>query len=72
MKRNERDTKRIAQDKGRRAFLRNAVATGIAAGVASASADAVAGFTPEAQVEDNERGYRLTEHVKAYYESFNR
>ena len=60
-------------DRGRRAFLRNAVTTGIAASAAAASVDAVAGLAPEGGNEaEKASGYRLTDHVKAYYQSFTR
>lgn len=64
--------KRKEHDKSRRAFLRNAAATGIAAGAAATSVDAVADLVPEAGRQEREDGYRLTDHVKAYYKSFTR
>ena len=65
--------KRKDTDKSRRDFLRNAVATGVAAGAASTAANAVAGVLPEeTEATGKETGYRLTEHVQAYYKSFTR
>lgn len=65
--------KRKEHDKSRRSFLRRAAATGIAAGAAAASVDAVADIVPEAGGgADRKDGYRMTEHVKAYYKSFTR
>ena len=64
--------KRKQHDKSRRAFLRNAAATGIAAGAAAASVDAVADLVPDAGRQQQRDGYRLTDHVKAYYKSFTR
>jgi Rieske Fe-S protein len=68
----EANMKRKDHDKSRRAFLRNAAATGIAAGAAAASVDAVAEIVPDAEEPEQKNGYRLTDHVQAYYKSFNR
>lgn len=62
-------TKRVSTQKsnGRRAFLKGAVATGVAgaAGVAAASALPEAA---EATVEPGDsRNYRETAHIRAYY-----
>ena len=72
MKRKDHDVRGQDHDQGRRNFLRAAAVSGMAAGAATTSVDAVAGIAPEAPAEAEEKGYRLTEHVKAYYESFNR
>jgi hypothetical protein len=64
--------KRKQHDTGRRAFLRSAVATGIAAGATTASVDAVAELMPEDRETTKPAGYRVTEHVNAYYKSFTR
>jgi hypothetical protein len=61
-------------NQGRRSFLRRAVATGVTAGVAATSLGAVARqVVPAAEGEpQREAGYRVTEHVRAYYESLTR
>jgi Rieske Fe-S protein len=65
MKRKETDTRR-------RAFLRSAMATGVAAGAATTAVDAVAGVLPETAETAKDAGYQLTAHVQAYYKSFTR
>ncbi|MBP2648462.1 MAG: hypothetical protein H6Q77_2086 [Gemmatimonadetes bacterium] len=61
-------------NQGRRSFLRRAVATGVTAGAAATSLGAVARqVAPATEVEpQGQAGYRVTEHVKAYYESLTR
>ena len=61
-------------NQGRRSFLRRAVATGVTAGVAATSLGAVARqVVPAAEGEpQREAGYRVTEQVRAYYESLTR
>jgi hypothetical protein len=59
-------------DKSRRSFLRQVAATGVAAGAAAASVDAVAGAAPDVDKTEEKTGYRLTDHVRAYYESLTR
>jgi len=59
-------------DKNRRSFLQRAAATGVAAGAATTSLDAVAGMAAEVDKVEEKQGYRLTEHVKAYYKSLTR
>ena len=61
-------------DEDRRTFLRGALTTGVAAAAAATSLNTVADLAPEdaANPSQEETGYRLTEHVKAYYESFSR
>ena len=58
-------------DHQRRAFLRRAVTTGAAAGAATFSLDAAADalVTDRADAEEQRSGYRLSEHVAAYYKS---
>lgn len=64
--------KREDIDKGRRSFLQRAAATGVAAGAATASLDAVASIVPDADKTEEKTGYQLSDHVKAYYESLTR
>lgn len=64
--------KRKEHDTSRRAFLRKAVATGIAAGATTASVDAVAELMPEEPKAAKPTGYQVSEHVQAYYKSFTR
>lgn len=60
-------------NQGRRSFLRRAVATGVTAGAAVTSLGAVARqVVPAADEPEQQAGYRVTEHVKAYYESLTR
>lgn len=59
-------------DQGRRSFLRRAAATGVAAGAAAASVDAVAGVVPDEEKTEGKTGYRVSDHVKAYYKSLTR
>ena len=60
-------------NEGRRSFLRRAVATGVTAGAAAASLGAVARqVVPTAEEPQGQAGYRVTEHVRAYYESLTR
>lgn len=57
----------------RRSFLRRAVATSVAASAAAASLDAVARQVAPAEDKPQEQtGYRVTEHVQAYYQSLTR
>ena len=58
-------------DHHRRSFLRRAVTTGAAAGAATFSLDAAADalVTDRADAEEQRSGYRLSEHVAAYYKS---
>lgn len=66
--------KRKDLDNDRRSFLRTALATGVAAGAVT-SVDAVAGLAPGsdgARESGEPDGYRLTDHVKAYYQSLKR
>jgi hypothetical protein len=58
----------------RRSFLRRAVATGVTAGAAATSLGAVAHQVVPAgeQEPQGQAGYRVTEHVRAYYESLTR
>ena len=61
-------------DKDRRTFLRGALVTGVAAATATTSLHTAADLAPKdaGTPLQEETGYRLTEHVKAYYESFTR
>jgi hypothetical protein len=55
----------------RRSFLRRAVTTGAAAGAATLSLDAAADalVMDRADAEQKTSGYRLSDHVAAYYKS---
>lgn len=60
-------------NQGRRSFLRRAVATGVTAGAAATSLGAVARqVVPAADEPQRQAGYRVTEHVEAYYQSLTR
>ena len=55
-------------DKGRRQFLRAGAAAGVGA-VATVSLPAQASAGPEEAPEQEPKGYRLTDHILAYYRS---
>ena len=61
-------------NQGRRSFLRRAVATGVTAGAAATSLGAMARQVVPVAAEEpqGQAGYRVTEHVRAYYESLTR
>ncbi len=57
-------------NQSRRSFLRRAAQTGVAAGAASVSLDAMATMVSETdEPAENAAGYKLSDHVKAYYKS---
>lgn len=59
-------------ENSRRTFLRRALAASAAAGAATGSLDAVADVVTGEQEPSQNKGYHLTEHVKAYYKSLTR
>ncbi|MFW2438274.1 MAG: formate dehydrogenase [Arenicellales bacterium] len=61
--------KQELKQKGRRKFLRSSAAAGAGAAiVASTPASAIA-LTETEQAEKESKGYRVTEHVSAYYKT---
>lgn len=55
-------------DVGRRSFLRGSAAAGAGAAVVAAVPGA-ASADDETQVDDEKKGYRLTDHIIAYYKT---
>lgn len=63
----KKDQKQL-HDAARRSFLRDSATAG--AGVAVAAAvPGIASATDELQVDDEKKGYRLTDHIIAYYKT---
>ena len=64
--------KRKTIDGGRRKFLRHSLLTGAAASAATVPLEGAAALIPEDNDSENHSGYRVSEHVKAYYRTLKR
>ena len=63
----KKDQKQI-DDAGRRSFLRGSATAGAGAAVA-ATVPGIALAADEPEIDDEKKGYRLTDHVIAYYKT---
>ena len=63
----KKDQKQL-DDAGRRSFLRGSATAGAGAAVAAA-VPGLASAADEAEVDDEKKGYRLTDHIIAYYKT---
>ena len=63
----KKDRKQLA-DAGRRSFLRGSATAGAGAAVA-AVVPGMASAAEEPRIDDEKKGYRLTDHIIAYYKT---
>ena len=62
--------KQELKQKGRRKFLRSSAAAGAGAAIVASTPASALSLTEETgQAEKESKGYRLTEHVSAYYKT---
>ena len=61
--------KQQLQQTSRRKFLRDSAVVGAGAAVVASSPATALNLTEEEQAEDKSRGYRVTEHIAAYYKT---
>ena len=61
--------KQELKQKGRRKFLRSSAAAGAGAAIVASTPASALALTETEQAEKESKGYRLTEHVSAYYKT---
>lgn len=61
--------KQELKQSGRREFLRNSAVAGAGAAIVASSPASALTLTEAEPSEDESRGYRVTEHVAAYYKT---
>ena len=61
--------KQQTKHSSRRKFLRDSAAVGAGAAIAASAPASAISLAEKDEAEDNNKGYRVTEHIAAYYKS---